>query len=297
MEDPREGTRLAAKVDPHRWVAEELGDRISPNTRVLEVGCGPMHLTRAVKHAGAVTAIGVDLNHERLNAGNGTGTVGLAGARATADRLPFPTGSFDLVYSRFLLEYLADPATAVAEMRRVARPGGTVVLQDLDSQLVNNYPPDEVLESLMDEFLAASKGSLDVFIGRKLFSLATGAGLKEVTVRTNAYHLIAGTADPLTMAAWELKLEIAYASIVRALGDDKAHELRCRLLKYLADPCTLTYSTLFTVCGSAPETAGPGGAGRVATWLNASHTDRNSTSEEANQARRNSRWPAGESQV
>ena len=244
-----------AKVDPYKWVAEELGDRIGPSTRVLEVGCGPMHLIGAVKHAGAVTAIGVDLSHERLLAGSNPDIAGLDGARATADHLPFAGGSFDLVYSRFLFQYLADPAPAVAEMFRVARPGGTVVLQDLDSQLVNNYPPDEVLERLMGEFLAASKGSLDVFIGRKLFSLATGAGLKEVTVRTNAYHLIAGTADARTMAAWELKLEIAYPSVVRALGDDKAHELRRRLLGYLADPCTLTYSTLFTVCGSVP---GPG---------------------------------------
>ena len=53
MEDPREGTRVAAKVDPYKWVAEELGDRIGPSTRVLEVGCGPMHLIGAVKHAGA----------------------------------------------------------------------------------------------------------------------------------------------------------------------------------------------------------------------------------------------------
>ena len=253
MEDPREAARVAAKVDPYKWVVEELGERIGPSTRVLEVGCGPMHLIGAVKHAGAVTAIGVDLSHERLNAGSGTGISGLAGARATADHLPFAGGSFDLVYSRFLFQYLADPASAVAEMRRVARPGGTVVLQDLDSQLVNNYPPDEVLERLMGEFLAASKGSLDVFVGRKLFSLATAAGLNEVTVRTNAYHLIAGTADARTMAAWELKLEIAYPSVVRALGEDNAHELGCRLLKYLADPCTLSYSTLFTVCGSVPQ--------------------------------------------
>ena len=241
--------------------------------------------------------MGVDLSHERLNAGSGAGIGGLAGARATADHLPFAGGSFDLVYSRFLLQYLADPASALTEMRRVARPGGTVVLQDLDSQLVNNYPPDEVLEGLMGEFLAASKGSLDVFIGRKLYSLATTAGLKEVTVRTNAYHLIAGTADARTMAAWELKVEIAYPSVVRALGDDKARELRCRFLKYLADPCTLTYSTLFTVCGSVPE---PGARTRmevVTARLGASQDNRKCTPGEVNQLRRSGRWSAGELRV
>jgi SAM-dependent methyltransferase len=221
---------------------------------MLEVGRGPMHLSAQVKQAGAVTVIGVDLSHERLGARSSPGITGLAGARAIVDQLPFADRSFDLVYSRFHLQYLADPASAVAEMRRVARPGRTVVLQDLDSQLVNNHPPDDVLDRLMGEFLAASRGSFDASIGRKLFSLATAAGLEEVTVRTNAYRLIAGTADPRTMAAWEFNLEIAYPSLVRALGEAKACELRSGLLKYLADPCTLTYSTLFTVRGSAPRT-------------------------------------------
>jgi SAM-dependent methyltransferase len=289
MEDPREGGRLVAKVDPYRWVAEQLGDRIGPSTKVLEVGCGPMHLIGAVKHAGAVTAVGVDLSQERLSAGSGAGVAGLAGTRATADHLPFAGGSFDIVYSRFLLEYLSDPASAVAEMRRVARPGGTVVLQDLDSQLVNNYPPDETLQSLIGEFLAASKGSLDVFVGRKLFSLATAAGLKEVTVRTNAYHLIAGTADPRTMASWGLKLDIAHPSLVRALGDHKAHELRGRLLSYLADPCTLTYSTLFTVCGSVPQPVTRLRTEAAESGINARCNNGNGTSPQEDQATRSRR--------
>jgi SAM-dependent methyltransferase len=289
MEDPREATRLVAKVDPCKWVAEELGDRIGPSTTVLEVGCGPMHLIGAVKRAGAVTAIGVDLSHERLRAGSNAGVAGLAGARAIADHLPFADASFDVVYTRFLLEYLADPASAVAEMQRVARPGGTVVLQDLDSQLVNNYPPDVVLERLIGEFLAASKGSLDVFIGRKLFSLATAAGLKEVTVRTNAYHLIAGTADPRTMASWDLKLDIAHPSIVRALGNDKADELRERLLKYLADPCTLSYSTLFTVVGSVPERNTSTRTGTVTKGLSVSHHNGKCLSTGESQIRSSSR--------
>jgi SAM-dependent methyltransferase len=257
MEDPREAGRLTNKVDPYKWVTEELGHHIGPATAVLEVGCGPMHLIGAAKAFGATAAIGVDISHERLSAVSRAPVPGLAGARATADHLPFADGSFDLVYSRFLLQYLADPASAVAEMLRVARPGGTVVLQDLDSQLVNNYPPDEALECLMGEFLTAARGSLDVFIGRKLFFLATGAGLADVRVRTNAYHLIAGSADPLTMAAWELKLDIARPSIVRALGEHKAAELRSRFLSFLADPCTLTYSTLFTVIGSVAQLGAP----------------------------------------
>jgi SAM-dependent methyltransferase len=255
MDDSREGGRLTDKVDSGRWVRDELTGYLTPGCRVLEVGCGPMHLVVAAKRTGAGAAFGVDVSRERLLAADGDGAVGLAGVQARAERLPFGNGHFDLVYTRFLLQYLADPGAAVAEMCRVTRPGGTVVLQDLDSQLVNHYPSDEAMESLLAEFLAAINGSLDVFVGRKLFGLATEAGMSEVKVKVAAYHLIAGTPDPGTMAGWELKLDIAYPRIVRALGDQKARELRRRFLAYLADPATLTYSTIFTVSGRAPGTA------------------------------------------
>ena len=44
------------------------------------------------------------------------------------DGLPFPEGSFDLVYANFVVEHLGSPTTAFAEWRRVLRPGGALVL-------------------------------------------------------------------------------------------------------------------------------------------------------------------------
>lgn len=48
-------------------------------------------------------------------------------APVTADALPFPDGSFDLVYSVAVLEHVPKPAETVAEIRRVLRPGGLAI--------------------------------------------------------------------------------------------------------------------------------------------------------------------------
>jgi hypothetical protein len=41
MEDPREATRLALKVDAHLWVLRYLAHRVRSGAEVLSVGCGP----------------------------------------------------------------------------------------------------------------------------------------------------------------------------------------------------------------------------------------------------------------
>jgi SAM-dependent methyltransferase len=48
-----------------------------------------------------------------------------------ADHLPHPGGSFDAVVTRFSFHHLLDPAAALAEMVRVCRPGGRVVVADV----------------------------------------------------------------------------------------------------------------------------------------------------------------------
>src|SRR5436189_6443923 len=59
-----------------------------------------------------------------------------------AHAMEFQSNSFDLVYSRKLLQYLKEKEKAVAEMTRVCKPGGTVLPQDLDGQLLWHYQED-----------------------------------------------------------------------------------------------------------------------------------------------------------
>src|SRR3989337_1267717 len=94
----------------------------------------------------------------------------------------------------------------------------------------------------------------DPFVGRKLFWLARNAGLDNVQVRVECYHLIAGAIDPTLFKQWELKLEIAKPRMQEAPGSAYAADEQVRrFLRYLRRPDRLTYSNVFTVAGEKPR--------------------------------------------
>ena len=174
--------------------------------------------------------------------------------RGDSHAMEFPSNRFDLVYSRMLLEYLRNKEQAVREMVRVCRPGGTVLLQDLDGQLLWHYPEDAEMQRTSEKVVdALAATGFDPFVGRKLFSFAQKAGLQHIDVQVESYHLIAGVVGPEILKQWELKLEIAAPQLKKVLGSETAaKEHAKRFLEYLRRPDTLTYSTVFTVSGKKP---------------------------------------------
>jgi ubiquinone/menaquinone biosynthesis C-methylase UbiE len=254
MEDPREATRLAQKVDAHEWVQRYVAHRVHAGAEVLSVGCGPGVILREVCALDeSIKATGIDVSMERVKEAKlkNHGHPQLNFVRGDAQAMELPSDRFDLVYSRMLLEYLKDKEGAVREMARVCKRGGTVLLQDLDGQLLWHYPEDPVVQSTAEKVVKALAATgFDPFVGRKLFTLARKAGLKKIAVQAESYHLIAGEIEPAILKQWELKLEIAKPQLARLLGSEtEAREQTRRFLEYLCRPDTLTYSTVFTVTG------------------------------------------------
>jgi len=254
MEDPREAGRLAGKVDPEQFTAAYLAPHLSGVQAALDVGCGPGVITRAVARAcPGAEVIGLDGSPDRVAraAAGAADTPNVRFMEGSATELPFPDDAFDLIWCRFVLEYLPDPLRAVQEMARVCRPGGTVLLQDLDGQFVWHYPPDSELERQLAAVVAAlGSTGFDPFIGRKLYTLAWHAGLKGVEARAESYHLFAGSMSERDLDYWNLKLDIALPTAARVLGgQDAAVALKGRFLHYLRRDDTLTYSVIFTVVG------------------------------------------------
>src|SRR5262245_48503921 len=112
----------------HRLVGEPELQILAPlarNRSVLEVGCGtglilgPLALT-------AQSAVGLDLSPEMLRTARARGLNVLLGS---ATQLPFSDASFDLVCSFKVLAHVPDIRAALAEIARVTRPGGTMVLE------------------------------------------------------------------------------------------------------------------------------------------------------------------------
>ena len=257
MEDPREALRLELKVDPDAWVQKYLAHRVCPSAVVLSVGCGPGVILRAVTNLdSSIRATGIDVSELRLQQAQekNRGNSRVQFVCGDAQSMEFQSSSFDLVYCRMLLQYLKEKERAVSEMARVCKPGGTVLLQDLDGQLLWHYPDDpEVQRTLEKVVTALAATGFDPFVGRKLFWLAQHAGLTNIDVQVECYHLIAGEADQHILRQWEMKLEIARPQLSRILGSEtEAKEQSRAFLEFLRRPDTLTYSTVFTVAGEKP---------------------------------------------
>ena len=254
MDDPREAKRLELKVDPEAWVEKYLARRVRPGAKVLSVGCGPGVILRAAAALDrSIEAVGLDISANRLReaAERNLENPQVSFVCGDAHAMQFSSDSFDLVYSRMLFEYVKGKEQVIAEMVRVCKPGGTILLQDLDGQLLWHYPEDPIVQRTAERVVAAlASTGFDPFVGRKLFSLTRNAGLTKIDVQVEPYHLIAGEADPQTLLQWELKLEIAKPQLVRVLGgSEEAADQIGRFLAYLKRPDTLTYSTVFTVTG------------------------------------------------
>ena len=104
-------------------VVGSLGAR--PRERILEVGCGAGNLLKAVP-AGILH--GTDLSTFVLSKARRLLSGRAALTRSAGEDLPYRDACFDKVYCSEVLEHLAGPGRAVAEMARVLKPGGVLVL-------------------------------------------------------------------------------------------------------------------------------------------------------------------------
>lgn len=101
---------------------------VSAGERIVDVGCGTGSLTFALAEATEIGEVNaVDLSPvfvEEATRRNTNSRIHIQKADACA--LPFAEGEFDRAMSLLVLHFVPEPAKAVAEMRRVVRPGGTV---------------------------------------------------------------------------------------------------------------------------------------------------------------------------
>jgi ubiquinone/menaquinone biosynthesis C-methylase UbiE len=117
-------------------IAANVAAITSDGARVLEVGCGPGHLsTRLARHGFDVTGLDLDpamiaraqANTDRAGNRGGRRPSFLVGDVAA---LAFPDRSFDLVVSTLSMHHWADPAAGLTEIGRVLRPGGRALIWD-----------------------------------------------------------------------------------------------------------------------------------------------------------------------
>jgi SAM-dependent methyltransferase len=195
-------TRLNALLNARSL--EALGLR--GGEAILDVGAGLGQFTRAMarRAGGAVRAIGVERDvRQREEAARQTRADGeetLVAFRA-GDAVDLPLeaaewGTFDVVHARFVLEHVPDPAAVVRSMVRAARPGGRIVLEDDDHEVLRLWPePPGVLDLWRAYYRTYERNGKDPFVGRRLVSLLHEAGAVPRSSRSLGFDACAGGPD------------------------------------------------------------------------------------------------------
>ncbi len=194
----RTAAREAAFFLPH----------LRPNMRLLDVGCGPGSITLGLAETIAPgEVVGLDLRAEPLTQAHAAAARrGIANVRfevGSVYALPFADASFDAAFAHFVLMHLREPMRALAEVRRVLRPGGVVGVSDMDFSAVLFFP----LTPLFEQYLALrlrvrQHNGADNALGRahrrllreagfartEAGAMVDSAGTPEETHRNAAYH-------------------------------------------------------------------------------------------------------------
>ena len=259
MESALEAERLEAKTDSERvrHRLELVGLR--PGMRALDAGAGTGAVARVMAEMvgpqGEVIALDFSLDRTRHGSRLAKGS-GVDNLSFVVDDLYSPglrEKSFDFVWCEFIFEYLADPDAVLAQLAALVRPGGKLVVGDLDGNGTFHYPISPELESSVGKLQDALEGSFDPYAGRKLYHRFHKLGLVPNSVHLLPYHLYAGSIPAGDLMNWKAKLGALRARAPSAVGGTQAFDRLAKgFLDLLQSPEVLTYSVLFLVEWTRP---------------------------------------------
>jgi ubiquinone/menaquinone biosynthesis C-methylase UbiE len=167
----------------HEALGAEAGER------VLDAGCGPgFYVAEILERVGSEgSVVGVDASEAMLalSAKRCAGASNAEFHQGDVTALPLPDAGFDRALSVQVLEYVADIPAALAELRRVLRPGGRLLIWDVDWATVSWHSEDP---ARMERFLAAWDEHLsDPALPRVLSARLREAGFEDVEMTGHTF--------------------------------------------------------------------------------------------------------------
>jgi ubiquinone/menaquinone biosynthesis C-methylase UbiE len=170
---------------------------------VLDLACGTGLVARfaapRVEPGGRV--VGADINPGMLAVARELGAVGIEWIEAPCDTLPFQGGTFTHAICQQGLQFFPDPGAALREIRRVLRPGGTVIATVWATPGQNPYIENqlELLTELDPSVTESARRATPADADRFLTSVATDAGFADVRVT-----MLEHTAEIADLESWFL---------------------------------------------------------------------------------------------
>lgn len=162
---------------------------------VLELGSGPGFTSEQLLNMvpqGTVTAVEIDstLTEKAKQYLKGTEPERLRIIEASAADTGLEDNSFDFAVARFLFQHLDDPVGVAKETLRVLKPGGKLVVTDLDDDLFGLLePPIPELPTVFKKWgrMQAERGG-DRTVGRRLWRILEVAGFQQLDLEAVVFH-------------------------------------------------------------------------------------------------------------
>jgi SAM-dependent methyltransferase len=254
LDDPNEPQRLERQADLEDLSRFFAYLPLATDARVLDAGCGSGVMTRLLaQRAPTGWATGVDTNARHIASAAqhaaAAGITNITFQEANIFALLFADQTFDLVWCKYVLQWVEQPVQAITEFCRVTRPGGYVVCAHFDGFGVLHDPVDAGLQADANAFFPSV---IDPFISRKQYHIFVQAGLADVTLHIEAdpLYTVAGAIDAGRRANWQAQFDAAFPAIIRCLGSgERATRFVERFVAYQDRADTASYCILYTVTG------------------------------------------------
>ncbi len=168
---------------------------LQPGYAVLDVGCGPgtdtIALARLVGPTGSVVGVDADADmvaEAQRRAEQAGCSAWCTHQQADATDLPWEAGTFDACRSERLFQHLHNPAGVLAEMARVTKPGGWIVIWDADWGTLSINTPEVEIERCLVR-VHAERLVNNGYAGRQLPGLFRRQGLIDIAVEDRPYQI------------------------------------------------------------------------------------------------------------
>jgi ubiquinone/menaquinone biosynthesis C-methylase UbiE len=193
------GIRHSGKqVEEYRKQAARLTAGLPDGAKVLGVAPGPGYLAIEMARPGRVRVTGLDISRTFVEiATEHAAKAGVSAAFRKGDvaSMPFETGTFDLIVCQAAFKNFTQPGSALGEMHRVLRSGGTAVIEDMSSDASHADIEAEVTKMELGRVSTfTTKGTLEMLKHRayspaQFESLVAKSPFQNCVVRTEGIGL------------------------------------------------------------------------------------------------------------